>query len=383
MRGQPQPLQLSGRQGRCTALKGQVAQAQFGQGADALQQVLGNTLCSQAFFHRQFHLVLPRRHRAQQFSQLCQRQLRQLTNVHPGKLHRQRSLVQALARARRAGAALHELRHALFHQRTLGVGEGMQDITPCAHERALVARLQLAFQRIAGLFRSKARIHRCSRCFFGEQDPVALLFRQVAPRNVYVITQGHQDVALVLALPRQRPGRHRALADGQRGVGHHQRFGHFIHTPQAMTLGAGALWQVGRKVLGIQHRLPRRVTASTGIQHADQARQGGNTAHRRARTRRAALLLQGHGGGKAFDGIHVRYADLINQPPRIRRHRLEIPPLRLGIHRGKRQGRLARTRHPSEHHQGIAGNVHIDVAQVMFAGATYPHETEVLGDIAL
>ena len=242
---------------------------------------------------------------------------------------------------------------------------------------------RLAAQRIAGLRRGEACVHRDGRGFFGEQDPVALLFRQVTPGDIHVVAQRHQNVAQVLALPRQRPGRHGALADGQRRVRHHQRLGHFIHPAQAMALRTRALGKVRREVLGIQHRLSRRIAASTGVQHADQARQRRHAAHRRARTRRTALLLQGHGGRQAFDAVHVRHTDLVDQPSRIRRHRLEITPLRFGIHRGKRQGRLAGARYAGKHHQGIPRNIHVDVTQVVFAGATHPHKAGELRDVAL
>ena len=379
LRGQAQTLQLAGRQGRRTALQGQIAQAQFGQGTDPLEQILGDALGRQALFHRQFHRVLPRRHRAQHLGQLGQRQLRQRADIQPGKRHRQRRPGQPFTLAQWAGAALHELRHALFHQRALGVGEGVQDVAPRPAEGALVTRLQLALERLAGLLGGETCVHRHGGGFFGEQDPVALFFRQLAPWDIDVIAQGHEDVAQVLPLPRQRPGRHRALADGQGRIGHHQRLGHFIHATQAMALRARALGQVRRKILGIQHRLTRRIATGAGVKHADQTRQGGDTAHRRPRTRRAALLLQGHGRRQAFDGIHIRHADLVDQAPRIGRHRLEITALGLGIHRGKRQGRFARARYAGEHHQGISRNIHIDVAQVMFAGAAHTHKAWALG----
>ena len=57
LRRQAQALQLAGRQGRRTALQRQITEAQVGQGADPLQQVLGNALRGQAFFHREIRRV--------------------------------------------------------------------------------------------------------------------------------------------------------------------------------------------------------------------------------------------------------------------------------------------------------------------------------------
>ncbi len=248
----------------------------------------------------------------------------------------------------------------------------MQDVASGAGEGALVTRFHFAFERNAGFFRREPGIHRHRRCFFGEENPVALLFRQISPRDIDVVTHGHEDVAQVLPLPGRGPGSHRALADGQARVGDHQRFGDVVNPPQPVTLRARALRGVGREVFGIQHRLSRRITAGPRVKHANQARQGRHTAHRRTSARRAPLLLQGHGRRQAFDGIDVRYTDLVDQPPRIRRHGFEIAALRFGVEGRERQRRLARTGDTGEHHQRIARNVDIDVLEVVFPGSTHP-----------
>ncbi|MNG89900.1 hypothetical protein D3C79_487810 [compost metagenome] len=193
---------------------------------------------------------------------------------------------------------------------------------------------------------------------------------QVAPGDVDVITQGHQDVAQVLALPGHGPGGHGALADGQRGVRDHRRFVDFVDPAQAMALGAGTLGRVGREVLGIQHGLVGGVAARARVEHADRTGQGRHTAHRRARAGCATLLLQGHGRRQAFDGIHVWHADLVDQATGVRRDRLEVTALGFGIQGGEGQRRLARAGHAGEHHQGVAGDVDVDVLEVVFTGAT-------------
>lgn len=215
--------------------------------------------------------------------------------------------------------------------------------------------LQLALERFAGLRRGQAGIHGGGGRLFSEQDPVALRLRQVAPRDIDVIAQRDQDVAQVLPLPRHWPRRHRTLTDGQRRVGDHGRFGHLVDTAQAMALRASALGRVRRKVFGVQHRLPGRVMASAGIEHADRTGQGGHAAHRGTCTRRAALLLQGHCRRQAIDGIDIRHANLVDQAPGIGRDRFEIAALGFGIQRGERQRRLARARHAGEHHQASRG----------------------------
>ncbi|MNE31546.1 hypothetical protein D3C80_1251200 [compost metagenome] len=248
--------------------------------------------------------------------------------------------------------------------------EGVQHVSPGPHERALVAGLLLALEGGAGLRRGQPGIHRRGGCFFGEQDPVALRLWQVAPGDIHVIAQRHQDVAQVLPLPGHRPGRHGALADGQRRVGDHGRFVHFVDPAHAMAFRAGALRRVGREILGIQHRLAGRVVAGAGVEHADRTGQGGHAAHRGTCTRRAALLLQGHGRGQAFDGVDVRHADLVDQAPGIGRDRFEVAALGFGVEGGEGQRGFARAGHAGEHHQCVTGNIDIDVLEVVLAGAT-------------
>ncbi len=57
LRRQAQALQLAGRQRRRTALQGQVTESQVDQGADPFQQVLGDALRGEAFFHREIRRV--------------------------------------------------------------------------------------------------------------------------------------------------------------------------------------------------------------------------------------------------------------------------------------------------------------------------------------
>ena len=117
-----------------------------------------------------------------------------------------------------------------------------------------------------------------------------------------------------------------------------------------------------------------RVAAGARIQHAQQARQRGDAADRRARARRAALLLQRHRRRQAVDGVDLGHADLVDQPARIGRHRLEVAPLRLGVERAEGQRRLARARDAGEHHQRVARDVDVDVLQVVLARAAHAHE---------
>ncbi|MNM86212.1 hypothetical protein D3C81_983570 [compost metagenome] len=194
--------------------------------------------------------------------------MRQLGDVQAREGHAQRLALEPFACTQWARAWAHELGHALAHLRALRMHEGVQYVAPGATEGALVAGLLLAFEGGAGLRRGQAGIHRGRGGFFGEQNPVALRVWQVAPGNVHVIAQGDQDVAQVLALPGHGPGRHRALANGQRRVGDQGCLSDFIDAAQAVAFGAGTLWGVGREVFGVQHRLPSRVMAGARVEHA-------------------------------------------------------------------------------------------------------------------
>ncbi|MCW2763147.1 MAG: transcriptional regulator, family [Marmoricola sp.] len=70
----------------------------------------------------------------------------------------------------------------------------------------------------------------------------------------------------------------------------------------------------------------------------------------------------------------MRSSYLLEQPARVRRHGLEVASLRLGVQRAKRQRRLPRAGDPGERHYGVAGDVDVDVAEVVLAGAADAHE---------
>ncbi len=248
-------------------------------------------------------------------------------------------------------------------------------MAPRAGVGALVAGLGLAFECGAGLLGGEAGIDRDGGLLLGEKDPVALLLRQVAPGNVDVIAQGDQDIAQILPAPGGGPGGDGALADGQRGVRHHGGFRHLVDPAQAVALGAGALGRVGREILRIEHRLVGGVATGAGIEHPHQAGKPGHAAHGRTTVGLAALLLQGHRRWQAFDGLHLGHPHLVDQPSGIGRHRFEVAALGLGIEGAEGQRRFARAGYPGEHHQGIAGDIHVDVLQVVLAGTADGDET--------
>src|SRR3569623_1470703 len=147
-------------------------------------------------------------------------------------------------------------------------------------EGAHVARLLLAFERAPYLGGSVAGIHRHHRLLVGEENPVALLLRQLAPGPVDVVTESQLNVAETLAMPGGRPGGDGALADGECVVGHQRAFGLFVDASQTVALWTRALWRVRRERFRIQQLLPARIMAGARIQHAQQIGERGDAATR-------------------------------------------------------------------------------------------------------
>ena len=294
-----------------------------------------------------------------------QRQARHPGDVEPRERNGQRLGPEPPAAAGRAVGADQVARDATLHDGAFGGRERLQEVTTGARERAHVAGLVLALQRAPRLGRREAGVDRHRRRLIGEEQPVAILPRQVAPRRVDVVAERHRDVAKVLAVPGGRPRGDRALADREPIVRDHRRLGGIIDATEPVAGGAGALRRVRREVLGVPHRRTRRIRPGPREQHAQQVGQRGDAADRRTRRRRAALLLQRDGGRQSVDFVDVRDAELVEQAPRVGRHRLEIPPLRLSVERAESERGLARAGHAREHHQRVARDVDVDAAQVV------------------
>ena len=212
------------------------------------------------------------------------------------------------------------------------------------------------------------------RLLVGEEQPVAVLLPQPAPRLVDVDAETGDDAAQVGTLPGTGPGGDRALADAQRRVRDEQLLGDVVHDPQTVAARAGAGHGVGRERLGREVVGPGGVVARSRVEHPQQVGQRGDGADRRAGRGRAATLLQGHRRRQPGDLLDVRSTDLLQQPARVRRHRLEVATLRLGVQRAEGQRRLPRAGDPGERHHGVPGDVDVDVAQVVLAGAADAHE---------
>ena len=91
---------------------------------------------------------------------------------------------------------------------------------------------------------------------------------------------------------------------------------------------------------------PAEVTvrnADVGEEQAQVIVNLGDGADGGARIRTGGLLLDGNGGRQAVDQIDVRLLHLLEELPRIRGERLDIPTLPLGVNRVEGERRLAGT----------------------------------------
>ena len=191
--------------------------------------------------------------------------------------------------------------------------------------------------RGASLSKRQPGVDRNERGLICVKDPVPVFSWQIFPWHVNVIAEGHQHVAELVSVPCRRPGRDRALPDRERRIRHHPFLGHRVDTTNAVTLRAGPLHRVRRKILRVEHRLPIRIVPGAGVQHPHETGHRGDASHRGPSTASSTLLLQRHGRRHPGDGVNIGNARLVDQTASVRRHRLQIPSLRLGVQRPKRQ----------------------------------------------
>jgi len=70
--------------------------------------------------------------------------------------------------------------------------------------------------------------------------------------------------------------------------------------------------------------------------------------------------------GKAFDILHVRLVHEFQELPGVGRQGLDIAALPFGIKDVEGQGGFARTAHPGDHYEPVAGQFQIDILEVVF-----------------
>ena len=93
----------------------------------------------------------------------------------------------------------------------------------------------------------------------------------------------------------------------------------------------------------------------------------GDRADGRARVARRRLLVDRDRRRQALDEVDVGLVHLAEELPGVRRQRLDVAALALGVDRVERQRRLARARQTGEHDQLVAREHEVDVAEVVLA----------------
>ena len=93
----------------------------------------------------------------------------------------------------------------------------------------------------------------------------------------------------------------------------------------------------------------------------------GDGPHRRARVAVGRLLVDRDRRGQSLDEVDVGLVHLAEELAGVGRQRLDVPTLALGEDGVEGEARLARPRQPGEDHQGVAGQVDRDVAEVVLA----------------
>ena len=109
--------------------------------------------------------------------------------------------------------------------------------------------------------------------------------------------------------------------------------------------------------------------AGARVEHAQVVVDLGDRADRRARVRRRRLLLDRDRRRQAADLLVLRLLHLAEELPRVRRQRLDVAALALGVQRVERERRLARARDAGEHDQLALGQAQLVDRQVVLARA--------------
>src|SRR3546814_18168767 len=89
---------------------------------------------------------------------------------------------------------------------------------------------------------------------------------------------------------------------------------------------------------------------------------------------RGGLLFDGDRRAEAVDMVDIGLLHQLEELPRIGRQRFDIAALALGIDRVESQRGLARAAAAGPHHQLVAGDIDIDVFQVVLAATATRNE---------
>ena len=83
-------------------------------------------------------------------------------------------------------------------------------------------------------------------------------------------------------------------------------------------------------------------------------------------------------GDRPLDEVDVGLVHLPEELPGVGRQRLDVPALALGEDRVEGEAGLARAGEPREHDQCVAGQVEVDVLEVVLSGAADDEPVHVI-----
>ena len=286
LRGQAQALHLTTRERFRRPIQAEVPKAEFQCGFKGRKEGLKEQV---------FSVIRLRLLGFEELVGLAEREGIEFVDRQPGvgdleRLRRQPAPLTGIALA-----GFHETQDAGTQRIRLRLRIGLGQVAGHGAPRALVIALDL--------IRPAARLDGHHRAFLGEEDPLAVLLRQLLPRRVQVIAQLLEDVVEVLARPGPRPGGNGPLLDAQAGVRHHGGLRGLMHHAGALALRAHALRGIRGKGIGVQ---ALRVVTTARVKQAHGIRHGGDRAHGGARAACRRRLLQRHRRRQPLDAADLR-----------------------------------------------------------------------------
>ena len=109
--------------------------------------------------------------------------------------------------------------------------------------------------------------------------------------------------------------------------------------------------------------------ADAGVEQAEVVVDLGDRADGRPRVAAGGLLVDRDRRRQALDEVDVGLVHLAEELAGVRRQRLDVAALALGVDRVERERRLAGPGQPGEHDERVARQVEDDVLEVVLAGA--------------
>ena len=76
-----------------------------------------------------------------------------------------------------------------------------------------------------------------------------------------------------------------------------------------------------------------------------------------------------NGRRNPFNTIRIGFVELLQKLSRVRRKTFDVSPLPLRVERVQSEARLSTAAHPANHHEFTAGDIQVDISQIMDADA--------------